>query len=44
VGASLSPQEIERFDAKLDRLLAAIAPERFVIPHLITLHMFEPRG
>jgi SAM-dependent methyltransferase len=42
VGATLSPEEVRRFDAEHAELLEAIAPERFTVLHRIDAHVFEP--
>lgn len=44
IGAALSPEQTEAFDREHEALLARIAPARFVIPHRITLRIFEVKG
>ena len=44
VGASLAPDEVERFDAEHRRLLEAIAPEAFTVLHQMTIHVFVRKG
>jgi hypothetical protein len=41
VGASLSPEKIIQFDREHDKMLAAMAAEKFSILHEIMLHIFE---
>jgi SAM-dependent methyltransferase len=41
VGASMSAEEVARFDADHDALLRRIAPERFDVLHRIDAHVFE---
>ncbi|MGO8764937.1 MAG: class I SAM-dependent methyltransferase [Limisphaerales bacterium] len=41
IGATLSREQTEVFDREHETLLARIAPARFVIPHRITLRIFE---
>ncbi len=43
IGASLSADEVERFDRRHADLLAAIAREQFTIWHRIDPHFLEPR-
>lgn len=38
IGAALSPETVAAFDREHDDLLRGIAPDRFVVPHRITLH------
>lgn len=42
VGATLTPAEVEAFDAEHDALLARIAPKRFSVMHRIDAHLLEP--
>jgi SAM-dependent methyltransferase len=42
VGATLSPEEVARFDAQHEALLERIAPERFCILHRVDCHVFCP--
>jgi hypothetical protein len=42
VGASLPPDEVERFDALHAELLARLAPERFAVLHRIEAHVLAP--
>ncbi|MEZ5559191.1 MAG: class I SAM-dependent methyltransferase [Pseudomonadales bacterium] len=42
IGASLPPDAVEAFDARLDALLREIVPEQFDILHRISVHIFEP--
>jgi ubiquinone/menaquinone biosynthesis C-methylase UbiE len=44
IGATLSPDDIERFDNEHNRLLEAIAPEKFTIPHQMAVHIFVRKG
>jgi SAM-dependent methyltransferase len=44
VGATLSPAEIERFDAEHDALLRERAGERFTIKHRVDAHVLTPRA
>lgn len=44
IGASLPPDEVERFDAEHQRLLEAIAPEAFTVLHQMTIHVFVRKG
>ena len=44
VGASLSPEEVERFDVEHEALLEATAPESFSILYRVQAHIFECRG
>lgn len=41
VGASMTPDEVARFDAAHDELLQQIVPESFTILHRIDAHFFE---
>jgi len=41
VGAALDPGRVEAFDREHELLLRAIAPERFPIPHRITMHVVD---
>jgi SAM-dependent methyltransferase len=41
-GASMSDEELERFDAAHARLLEDVAPESFTIPHCIDAHLQRP--
>jgi ubiquinone/menaquinone biosynthesis C-methylase UbiE len=43
VGASLSRDEVEGFDAEHAALLAATVPERFMVLHRIDAHVLRPR-
>jgi SAM-dependent methyltransferase len=43
VGASLSPDDIERFDREHDALLRRIAPDSFGIIHRLDAHFFKPK-
>jgi SAM-dependent methyltransferase len=43
VGASLTPDQVQVFDAEHARLLEEIAPPEFSILHQIELHIFESR-
>lgn len=40
VGATLSPEEVARFDDAHDHLLRSIAPEQFTVLHRIDAHFF----
>jgi 2-polyprenyl-3-methyl-5-hydroxy-6-metoxy-1,4-benzoquinol methylase len=42
IGATLKPNEVERFDAEHASLLERIAPEQFSVLHRIDCHVFEP--
>ena len=42
IGATLPPEEVERFDRHHDQLLRETAPETFTILHRIDCHVFEP--
>lgn len=44
VGAALEPRQVEAFDREHDLLLRAVAPERFPIPHRISLHVLDVAG
>jgi cyclopropane fatty-acyl-phospholipid synthase-like methyltransferase len=44
IGASLSTEEVERFDAEHHRLLEAIAPETFTVLHQMTIHVYVRKG
>jgi hypothetical protein len=41
IGAALSAEEVNRFDAEHGDLLRSIAPERFTVLHRIDAHVFE---
>lgn len=43
IGASLSPTEIERFDAAHEELLASTVPEPFTVLHQMTIHAFTSK-
>jgi cyclopropane fatty-acyl-phospholipid synthase-like methyltransferase len=40
IGASLSAEDVERFDAEHSRLLEEIAPPRFTVLHQMTIHVY----
>ncbi|HUA37507.1 MAG TPA: class I SAM-dependent methyltransferase [Candidatus Sulfopaludibacter sp.] len=42
IGAALSSEQTEAFDREHEALLERIAPDRFAIPHRITIRIFEP--
>jgi SAM-dependent methyltransferase len=42
IGATLSEEEIKRFDADHQRLLEKTAPEAFTVLHRVDCHVFEP--
>jgi len=44
IGAALDAREVESFDLEHDALLRALAPERFPIPHRITLHVLDAKA
>ena len=44
IGASLVPEEVERFDQEHDALLRQIAPETFTILHQVWLYAYTPLG
>ena len=44
VGASLSPEEVARFDAEHGALLEAIAPETFTVLHQMTIHAYARKS
>lgn len=41
VGASMTPEEVVKFDNEHDQLLKKIAPDSFTILHRISAHIFE---
>ena len=43
-GASLSAEEVERFDAEHSRLLATIAPDEFTVLHQMAIHVYVRKG
>lgn len=43
IGAELSAEEVQAFDAELDALLRNIAPEEFTVLHWIDAHILAPR-
>ena len=43
VGASLTPEEIEQWEAEHLKLLAETAPEHFTVAHYIASAEFIPR-
>ena len=44
IGAALEANLVDSFDREHDALLRAVAPERFPIPHRITLHVLKVDG
>ncbi|NLS76540.1 MAG: class I SAM-dependent methyltransferase [Chloroflexi bacterium] len=44
VGAALSPEQTEAFDAEHAALLQRIAPERFTILHQMSIHIYTRKG
>ena len=44
IGATLSRELTEAFDREHEALLGRIAPNRFTIPHRITIRIFEPNA
>jgi hypothetical protein len=40
IGASLSPEDVERFDADHRKLLEATAPDAFSVLHQMTIHVY----
>ena len=40
IGASLSPDDVEKFDAEHGKLLEAIAPPTFTVLHQMTIHVY----
>ena len=44
IGASLSAEEVERFDAEHSRLLATIAPDEFTVLHQMAIHVYVRKG
>jgi SAM-dependent methyltransferase len=42
VGATLSPEEVARFDAAHAALLEQIAPEEFTVRHRVDCHLLQP--
>lgn len=43
VGASLPPEQVERFDREHDALLRRIAPDNFTILHRLDAHILKPK-
>jgi SAM-dependent methyltransferase len=43
VGASLPPEEVERFDREHEAMLRRIAPEAFTIIHRLDAHILKPK-
>jgi SAM-dependent methyltransferase len=43
VGASLPPEQVERFDREHDALLRRIAPDQFTILHRLDAHILKPK-
>ena len=44
IGASLSPEAVEKFDAEHGKLLEAIAPPTFTVLHQMTIHVYAKKG
>lgn len=44
IGASLSTEDVERFDAEHRRLLEAIVPNTFSVLHQMTIHVYMRKG
>ena len=44
IGASLSNEEVERFDGELDQLLKQIASDSFSILHQMSIHVYVKKG
>jgi SAM-dependent methyltransferase len=44
VGASLPPEDVERFDREHDALLRRIAPDNFTILHRLDAHVLRPKS
>jgi SAM-dependent methyltransferase len=40
IGASLPAEDVEKFDAEHGKLLEAIAPPTFAVPHQMTIHVY----
>ena len=40
IGASLSAEDVERFDAEHRALLEGIAPDTFTVLHQMTIHVY----
>ena len=41
-GAALDADALKRFDAELDRTLAAMTPHQFTVLHRVSAHLFQP--
>jgi hypothetical protein len=44
IGASLSAEEVERFEADHRTLLETIAPDTFTVLHHMTIHIYMRKG
>lgn len=43
IGASLSPEEIEKWEMEHKKLLLALAPEKFLVKHYVAMLELEPK-
>ncbi len=43
IGASLSDEAVQKFDAEHRKLLETIAPPRFTVAHQMTIHVYVPK-